>query len=93
MSFLKSIYEHLKTRKKYNTLKIKYEVLQEDYDKKVVEYEQLKNQYKTIKDVWTKKLEEQEEKIIELKKKGVKKNVSKSNNVGLGVSKEEQNNK
>lgn len=93
MKLIKSIYEHLKTRKKYNTLKLKYEVLQEDYDKKVIEYEQLKNQYKTIKEVWNKKLEEQEEKIIELKKKGVKKNVSKSNNIGLGVSKEEQNNK
>lgn len=85
MSFFKSIYEHLKTRKKYNTLKLKYEVLKEDYEKKVLEYEQLKYQQRVIKEVWEKKIEEQEEKILELKKKGVKKNVSKSNTGSIEV--------
>ena len=37
MNFKKAIYEHLKTRKKYNTLLLKYEVAREDLEKKTVE--------------------------------------------------------
>lgn len=37
MSLKKSIYEHLKTRKKYNSLQLNYDVLREEYDKKTIE--------------------------------------------------------
>lgn len=66
---ISKLYEHLKTYKKYNTLKLKYEVLQEDLEKKILEYEQLKYQQRVIKEVWEQKLQEQEEKIIELKRR------------------------
>lgn len=33
---LKNIYEHLKTKKKYNTLQIKYETKCEDYEKLII---------------------------------------------------------
>lgn len=72
----KAIWEHLKTKKKYNTLLLKYEVLQEDYDKKVVELNTEKRIYLKRQEVWEAKLKEQEEKIIELKKRKVKKDVS-----------------
>ena len=73
MSLKKSIYEHLKTHKKYNTLEIEYNCLKKMYEDKVLEYEQLKNQQKVIKEVWEKRLMEQEEKIIELRKRKAKK--------------------
>lgn len=37
MSIRKSIYEHLKTKKKYNSLQLNYDVLREEYDKKTIE--------------------------------------------------------
>ena len=37
MSIKKTIYEHLVTKKKYNTLKLKYEVVRDDLEKKQVE--------------------------------------------------------
>ena len=37
MSIRKAIYEHLKTRKKYNSLQLNYDVLREEYDKKTIE--------------------------------------------------------
>lgn len=86
MSFIKSLYEHLKTRKKYNTLELYYKIKSKEYDDKVFEMEQLKNQHKIMKDLWEQKLEEQEQIIIELKKKGVKKDVSKSNTSSSKVS-------
>lgn len=69
MSLRKSIYEHLKTRKKYNTLMINYNVLQEDYEKKILEYNELKRQYIVLQQTWTEKLKEQEQEIIKLKKR------------------------
>ena len=79
MSFLKSIYEHLKTRKKYNTLLLKYEIAKEDLEKKQIELNTQRRINAKEKQIWEQKLEEQEQIIIELKKKGVKKDVSKSN--------------
>lgn len=86
MSFLKSLYEHLKTRKKYNTLLLKYEIAKEDLEKKQIELNTQRRINAKEKQIWENKLSEQEEKIIELKKKGVKKDVSKSNTRSSKVS-------
>lgn len=77
MSIGKAVYEHLKTRKKYNTLQLTFNVLQEDYERKILEYNELKRQYIVLQQTWTEKLKEQEEEIIKLKKKvaDVKKSV------------------
>ena len=69
MSIGKAIYEHLKTRKKYNTLKLNYNVLQEDYERKILQYNELKRQYIVLQQTWEQKLKEQEEEIIKLKKR------------------------
>ena len=42
MSLKKSIYEHLKTRKKYNSLQLNYDVLREEYDKKTIELKEVR---------------------------------------------------
>ena len=69
MSIMKSMYEDLKTRKKYNTLLLKYEMLEASYEKKVIEYDQLKRKLITARAVWEEQLRKQEEEIIKLKKK------------------------
>ncbi len=74
--FIKSIYEHLKTKKKYNTLKLKYEVAREDLERKQVELNTERRIHLKQKETWENKLKEQEEEIIRLKKR--KKNVGNS---------------
>ena len=69
MSIIKSIYEHLKTRRKYNTLKLKYEIAREDLEKKQVELNTERKIHSKQKEIWEKKLREQEEEIINLKKR------------------------
>ena len=93
MNFKKAIYEHLKTRKKYNTLLLKYEVAREDLEKKTVELNTQKRINLKEKEIWEQKLKEQEEEIIKLKKKGVNKNVSKSKARSPKVVRKAQNNK
>lgn len=92
MNFKKAIYEHLKTRKKYNTLLLKYEVAREDLEKKTVELNTQKRINLKEKEIWEQKLKEQEEEIIKLKKRGVK-SVRNTNKSGTGVSRKKQNNK
>lgn len=65
----KNIYEHLKTRNKYNTLKLKYEVVKEELEKKQVELNTQKRIHLKQKEIWEQKLKEQEEEIIRLKRK------------------------
>lgn len=74
MSLKKALWEHLKTRRKYNTLMLKYNVLQEELENKSSELAIEKRIHLKRQEVWEKTLKEQEEKIIELKKKGAKKN-------------------
>ena len=80
----KAIYEHLKTRTKYNTLENKHKIKCEDYDNKCLEMDSLKSIQREERKVWEEHLRKQTEEIIKLKeqittlKKGVKKNVSKS---------------
>ena len=64
----KAIYEHLLTKGKYNKLKIKLDIKNEDYDKKVVELETEKRIHTIRKNIWEKNLIEQENEIIDLKK-------------------------
>lgn len=93
MSFKKTIYEHLITKKKYNTLLLKYEVAREDLEKKQVELNTQKRINLKEKEIWEQKLKELEEEIIELKKKGVKKNVRNTNKSSAKVSRKKQDNK
>jgi hypothetical protein len=65
----KNIMEHLKTRKKYNTLMLKYEVAKEDLEKKQIELNTQKRINLKEKEIWENKLKEQEEEIIILKRK------------------------
>lgn len=88
MSLLNKIYEHLKTKKKYNTLQVKYESVKEDLENKITEYNILKRQYLLEKNTW-------EQEFINLTKKkikGVKKDVSNTKSKSVRVSRKEQNN-
>ena len=69
MSISKTIYEHLITKKKYNTLKLKYEVAREDLEKKQVELNTERRIYQKKQEVWEQKLKDQEEEIIKLKRR------------------------
>ena len=69
MSFTKAIYEHLKTKKKYNTLLLKYEVAREDLEKKQVELNTQKRINLKEKEIWEQRLKDQEEEIIKLKRR------------------------
>lgn len=65
----KNLYEHLKTRKKYNTLKLKYDVKCDELERKTVELNTERRIHLKQKEVWENKLKEQEEEIIKLKKR------------------------
>ena len=93
MDLKKAIYEHLKTRRKYNTLLLKYEVAKEDLEKKINELNTEKRIHLKRQEIWEQKLKEQEEEIIKLKKKGVNKNVSKPKVRSPKVVRKAQNNK
>lgn len=69
MSITKAIYEHLITRKKYNTLKLKYEVVREDLEKKQVELNTERRIRLKEKEIWEQRLKDQEEEIIKLKRR------------------------
>lgn len=69
MNIKKAIYEHLITKKKYNTLQLKYEVLQDELEKKIVELNTEKRINLKRKEIWTKTLKDQEAEIISLRKR------------------------
>ncbi len=88
MSLLDKIYEHLKTKKKYNTLQVKYESLKADLEDKIYENNQLKRQLLLQQNVW-------ETRVIELEKKISKrsgKSVSNTKSKSVRVSRKEQDN-
>lgn len=76
IKMMKHIYEHLKTKKKYNTLELKYNVKCNELEEKIVEL----NTEKRVRRIEREKYEEQISKltkeIIKLKQK-VKKDKSK----------------
>lgn len=65
----KHLYEHLATKKKYNTLKLKYDVAREDLEKKQVELSTERRIHLKQRETWEQKLKEQEEEIIKLKRR------------------------
>lgn len=73
MSLKQTIYEHLKTKKKYNTLLLKHNVLQEELERKSSELITQKRIHLKRQEVWEQTLKEQEEEIIRLKKRKVSK--------------------
>ena len=73
MSIKKAIFEHLKTKKKYNTLLLKHNVLQEELERKSSELITQKRIHLKRQEVWEQTLKEQEEEIIRLKKRKVSK--------------------
>ncbi len=75
---LKHIYEHLRTRKKYNTLLLKYEVKKEELEQKIYEL----NVQKKINKVEREKFEEALDKFIqnEIKSKKIKIKEKKNEN-------------
>jgi chromosome segregation ATPase len=69
MSIKKAIYEHLKTRKKYNTLELKYEVKCDELDHKVLELNTEKRLKQKQQELYDKKIKELTEENLELKNK------------------------
>lgn len=69
MSIKKAIYEHLKTRKKYNTLELKYEVKCDELDHKVLELNTEKRLKQKQQELYDKKIKELAEENLELKNK------------------------
>ena len=63
----KEILEHLKTRKKYNTLEIKYQAKCEELDDRVIQLNTEKRIKKKQQELYSEKIEELTTKIIEQK--------------------------
>ena len=76
----KHLYDHLITKKKYNTLKLKYDVAREDLEKKQVELNTERRIHLKQKEVWEKKLKDQEEEIIKLRRRRRKNEKNSTNN-------------
>ena len=69
MSIDKAIYEHLKTKKKYNTLELKYEVKCEELDHKVLELNTEKRLRQKQQELFDSKIKELTEETIKLNQK------------------------
>ena len=74
---LSHLYEHLITKKKYNTLQLKYDVKMDEFLRLEIRYNEMKKLYETRQEIWEQKLKEQEEEIIKLKKRKIKKESEK----------------
>lgn len=66
---VKQIYEHLKTRKKYNTLQLKYDIKCEELEEKIIELNLERKMRKLEKEKYDHIIEEYLEKIKKLKEK------------------------
>ena len=64
---MNKIYEHLKTKKKYNTLEIKYQAKCEELDDRVIQLNTEKRIKKKQQELYSEKIEELTTKIIEQK--------------------------
>lgn len=69
---VKQIYEHLKTRKKYNTLQLKYDIKCEELEEKIIELNLERKMRKLEKEKYDKIIEDYLEKIKKLKEKDKK---------------------
>ena len=72
-NFIKNVYEHLITKHKYNKLQLRLDVVREELQLKTVELNMERQIFQKKQKIWENKLKEQEEKIIELKKRKVNK--------------------
>lgn len=71
---LERIYEHLITRKKYNSLKLKYDIKQEEFDKKVIELNTQIKINKIERDKFEKTIDELTQRLVKEKSKNKKEN-------------------
>ena len=69
MSIEKAIYEHLKTKKNYNTLELKYEVKCDELDHKVLELNTEKRLRIKQQELYDNKIKELTEENIKLNQK------------------------
>lgn len=67
MSLLDKIYEHLKTKKKYNKLEIKYLDKQQELEDKIYENKQLKRQLQIQDNVWSSRVIDLEKRLSKKK--------------------------
>lgn len=78
-NLLKNVYEHLKTKKKYNKLKLMYDVKNEELHEKILELNEERKINKNLKNKFEEKLNEYIEENIKLKEelKQLKKKIKK----------------
>lgn len=67
MSLIKSSYEHLLTKKRYNVLNIKYDEITQKYEEKVIELDEQKRVNREIKRKFDKEYDELLKKYTDLK--------------------------
>jgi hypothetical protein len=70
---IKHIYEHLKTKKKYNTLQLKYECKCEELERKILELDTQKKINRTEREMFEKAIENYVELLAKEKEKNKKK--------------------
>jgi hypothetical protein len=70
---IKQIYEHLKTKKKYNTLQLKYECKCEELERKILELDTQKKINRTEREMFEKAIENYVELLAKEKEKNKKK--------------------
>ena len=75
---IKGVADNITLKKKYNTLLLKYDILQEELEKKTVQLNTERRINLKRKQIWEEQLKEQEKQIIELKRR--KKNVGTNKN-------------
>lgn len=63
-----AVFEHLKTKKKYNTLSLKCDVLKDELQNKTTELGVERQIHRKEKAIWEQKLKDQEKDLIELKR-------------------------
>lgn len=71
-TLLKYIYEHLKTRKKYNSLMLKYDIKQDELDKKIIELNTQMKINKIERDKFEKAIDELTQRLVREKEKNKK---------------------
>lgn len=74
----KHIYEHLKTKKKYNTLQLKYECKCEELERKILELDTQKKINRTEREMFEKAIENYVELLAKEKEKNKKKGKTKN---------------
>lgn len=79
-NLIKGIWEHLITKRKYNKLRIRLETKNEELEEKVIQMNTQKRIHDKQREIWEKTFEDQEERIIELKKEIKRLRLNKRNN-------------